>query len=101
MTSFKNVIDYVLVFLLLTLNIFPTFFEYFYKDFEQGNVSWSISFEFREIFKNNFFIEHLHITPPNVNGLFSKCEDVCRCLWIWTHLLTKSKEKIVHSEVQP
>ena len=36
----RNVIDVVLVFLLLTLNIFHTFSSVSIADFEQVNISW-------------------------------------------------------------
>ena len=39
----NDVNDVGLVFLLLTLNIFDTFFECFTDDFEQVNVSWDNS----------------------------------------------------------
>ena len=40
----KNVSDVILVFLLLTLNIFHTFSSISIVDFERINVSWVVSF---------------------------------------------------------
>ena len=50
----NNVIDVVLVFLLLTLNIFHAFFSVFSVDFEQVNVSWE-SIDWLIMLKQSYF----------------------------------------------
>ena len=50
----NNDVDVVLMFLLLTLNIFHTFFNVVIVDFEQVNVSWVILQNIR-IFSNDKF----------------------------------------------
>ena len=50
----NNVIDVVLVFLLLTLNIFHAFFSVSSVDFEQVNVSWE-SIDWLIMLKQSYF----------------------------------------------
>ena len=50
----NNVIDVVLVFLLLTLNIFHAFFRVSSVDFEQVNVSWE-SIDWLIMMKQSYF----------------------------------------------
>ena len=60
--------DVVLVFLLLTLNIYHTFFQCFFDDFEQINVSWVVFNGLEQIFLANRLPEVIKIILAYYRG---------------------------------
>ena len=101
------------MFLLLTLNIFHTFFECFYIEFKKINVSWVICLIFDKLSsrrtqmkrfqKGHKFSLHseVHLEPSQTNitaqkmkfpikDFLGKCDQIRRFLRIWSHLLKKS-----------
>ena len=94
----NNVNDVVLVFLLLTLNIFHTFFLSFYywlwkSKCQLGDKrSFSILTVTSSTFKTGW--QHLTNTAQkikfSIKYFFNKCDQIPRKLQIWSHLVKKS-----------